>query len=80
MKTRKHQFYNTGIKPFEGISNWELHKCRNCLCDSGLNAEQIKELPIDMAKCDSPDSPIITFWEKFWYYIFDRKVNCLEKN
>ena len=77
-RIRKHQFYNTGYKPYPEISDWEVHKCTHCDYQSGLDAEQIKSMPIEMVECKSPNAKVLTFWRRMAYYIFGYGINCLE--
>ncbi len=77
---KKHQFFNTGVKPFPGIiPDWEVHQCRHCGYRSGLKRKEIEEMFLEMVECKNPNAPELTFWEKWGYYIFDRRINCLEK-
>lgn len=65
----KHEYEDTGVERNCGV--WPAYlKCKHCGRVSGLDAWQLREMPIEMARC--PDSPVrIGFWE--WW---SGKIDC----
>lgn len=67
-----HEFVAPAEKPApERAPDWVGYTCKHCGRVSGLNAAQIKAMPLNMAKCDKSPKRA-SFFE--WML---RRVNCL---
>ena len=73
-KSYKHIFKATGHQPMLNLApDWVGYRCIFCNKISGLDAWQIADMPVDMAKCNK--SPVkMGFFEKLSY-----SINCFKE-